>query len=60
MSTKNEVLELVQRMPEDATLEDIQYQLYVREKLEKSLKAVDQGRIKSNEEVATILASWRK
>ena len=60
MSAKTDVIEMVQRMPDDASLEDIQYQLYVREKIEKSLKSVAEGKTKSNEEAAAIIASWRK
>lgn len=60
MSAKTDVLELVQRMPDNASLEDIQYQLYVREKIQKSLDAVAGGKAKSNEEAAAIIASWRK
>jgi hypothetical protein len=60
MSAKTDVLELVQRMPDNASLEDIQYQLYVREKIQKSLDAVAGGKAKSNKEAAAIIASWRK
>jgi hypothetical protein len=34
-SPKKAVLELVKTLPDDCTLEDIQYQLYVRQKIDR-------------------------
>ena len=57
-STKQSVIDLIQRLPEDCTLEDIQYQLYVRQKIQKSLDAAGEGRIKSHAQVKKRLARW--
>ena len=38
-------------IPDDATFEDIQYHIYVREKIERGLKDVDEGRVVSAEEM---------
>jgi hypothetical protein len=44
MSTaKQEVRLLLDQIPEDATFEDIQYHIYVREKIERGLKDVEEG-----------------
>jgi predicted transcriptional regulator len=45
-------------MPEDCTLEDIQYQLYLRQKLAKSRLAAAEGRVVSHEEVKSRLSKW--
>ena len=52
MSTaKQEVRLLLDQIPDDATFEDIQYHIYVREKIERGLKDVEEGRVVSEEEM---------
>ena len=55
---KQQVQELLENLPEDASLEDIQYHLYVRQKIEQGLADVAAGRIISHEEVQRRLAKW--
>jgi predicted transcriptional regulator len=55
---KQQVQELLENLPEDASLEDIQYHLYVRQKIEQGLADVAAGRIVSHEEVQRRLAKW--
>jgi hypothetical protein len=44
MSTlKADVIKLVESLPDDTTIEDIQYHLYVREKVLRGSQAIDQG-----------------
>lgn len=57
---KEQVIELIKSLPEDATLEDIHYHLYVREKVEHGLKAVDEGRVVSQEDAEKKVAEWLK
>lgn len=45
------VLELVKKIPADCTLEDVKYQLYVRQKVQRSLEAAAAGRVHSHEQV---------
>lgn len=59
MSTaKDDVRNILERLPENATLEDIQYHLYVRQKLQNALEQVDAGETLSEEEVERRLAKW--
>ncbi len=39
-TTKQEVSNLLNRLPDDCTLEDVQYHLYVLQKIERGLKDV--------------------
>ena len=55
---KEEVLELLERLPEDASLEDIQYHIYVRQKIQKGLDAAREGKVIAQEEVETRMARW--
>ena len=57
---KEQVIELIKSLPEDSTLEDIHYHLYVREKVEHGLKAIDEGRFVSQEEAEKKVEGWLK
>ncbi len=48
---KEEAKRLIERLPENASWDDIMYELYVKKKLSESLKAANEGRIVSHEEV---------
>lgn len=55
---KKEVLDLVQGLPEEASLEDIQYHLYVLQKVRKGLQDVEEGRMLSQEEMRKRFEKW--
>lgn len=57
---KEQVIELIKSLPEDSTLEDIHYHLYVREKVEHGLKAIDEGRVISQEDAEKRVEGWLK
>lgn len=57
-NAKDEVIQLVQKLPADATFEDIQYHIYVREKVEKGLKDIQEGRTLSQAQVEEKMAKW--
>ncbi len=57
-SAKQTVRDVLRQMPEDCTLEDIQYQLYLRQKLAKSRLAAAEGRVVSHQEVKNRLSKW--
>ena len=59
MSTaKQEVRSLLDQIPDDATFEDIQYHIYVREKIERGLNDVEEGRVVSEEEMERTTQNW--
>jgi len=55
---KKAVLDLVKKLPDDCTLEDVQYELYVRQKVERSMQAASAGRVSSHEQVKKRLSKW--
>lgn len=57
-SVKRAVLDLVKQLPESCTLEDVQHQLYVRQKIERSLEAAAAGHTQSHEQVKKRLSKW--
>ena len=59
MSTaRDEVRKLLDRLPDEASFEDIQYHIYVREKIERGLKDVEEGRVLSHQEVERRMSKW--
>ena len=58
MSTKQHVAHILEQLPDDCTLEDVQYQLYVRQKVERSMQAAAAGRVHSHEQVKKRLSKW--
>ena len=58
VTAKDTVRELLEQMPDDCSLEDVQYQLYLRQKLERSRLAAAEGRVASHAEVKERLSKW--
>ncbi|MFI5381876.1 MAG: hypothetical protein ACHRHE_21465 [Tepidisphaerales bacterium] len=59
-TAKSETQKLLDRLPDDASFEDIQYQLYVRQKIDRGLADVRDGRVIDHDEVQRRVASWRE
>ena len=57
-SPKHQVQEILENLPEDASLEDIQYHIFVRQKIGQGLADVDAGRVISHDEVKRRLHKW--
>ncbi len=57
-TAKDEVRDLLEHLPDDASFEDIQYHLYVRQKIQKGLDAAEQGHTLSHEEVVRRMSRW--
>jgi len=58
VSVKQEVASLLERLPEDCSLEDIQYHLYVLEKVRTGLERAETEGTLEQEEVETRLSKW--
>jgi predicted transcriptional regulator len=57
-TAKREVTGLLSRLPDDCSLEDIQYHLYVLQKIERGLKDAEEGKVLTQEEVEKKMARW--
>jgi predicted transcriptional regulator len=57
-SAKDEVRRILDNISDDASLEDIQYHIYVCEKVERGLRDVQQGRVVDQEEVERRIRKW--
>lgn len=58
VSVKDEVASLLQRLPDDCSLEDIQYHLYVLEKVRRGLARADREGAIEQEEAEARLSKW--
>lgn len=57
-TTKDEVRRLLQKLPEDCTIEDVQYHLYVLEKVRRGEERAESEGSLSSEKVAERMAKW--
>jgi predicted transcriptional regulator len=57
-SAKEEVRRILEVIPDNASFEDIQYHIYVREKIERGLEDVKNGNLLSQEEVEQRMRKW--
>lgn len=51
INAKEITLEILKRLPDDCTIEDIQYQLFVVSKIQKSMERIEEEGTISHEEV---------
>jgi len=58
MSAKQEVQSLLETLPDNCSIEDIQYHLYILEKVRRGLEDAKEGRVISQEEVESRLGKW--
>ena len=57
-TAKKEVADLLERLPDNCTLEDVQYHLYVIQKIERSLKDAEEGRVYEENEIEKKMSKW--
>jgi len=48
---KEEIIELIRKLPEDATIDDIMYHLYVKKKILAGIEDIEQGKVVPHEKV---------
>ena len=59
-SAKREVEELLKNVPDSASYEDIQYRIYVRQKIARGEADIESGRVLSQEEAEKRMEKWLK
>ena len=57
-STKENVQSMLEKLPDDCTIEDIQYHLYVMGKIRQGLQIADTKGILKQAEVERLLNKW--
>jgi cell division protein FtsX len=57
-TAKEDVQHLLEQLPDDVSLEQIQYHIYVRQKIERARAEVRAGNVLSQEEAEERMAKW--
>ena len=57
-TVKDDVQDLLRKLPDDCTLEDVQYHLYILEKIRRGVADADAGRTLTQGEVEAELSGW--
>lgn len=57
-TAKDEVRKLLDRLPDEVTLEDIQYQVYFLDEIARGTEEMNRGEIIPQEEVRRRMAKW--
>jgi len=55
---KREVQHLLETLPDDVTLEQIQYHIYVRQKVERGLDDAEKERVVGQDQAEERMAQW--
>ncbi|MCD9023461.1 hypothetical protein [Cohnella silvisoli] len=58
MSVKDEVIKLIQDLPDNVTVEDILYKLYVRARIDEGLSELDAGKGIIHSEAMEQINKW--
>ena len=57
-NTKEEIRKILDALPDDATWEDVQYSIYVRERVERGKVEAAQGKLADQDQVETRMKRW--
>jgi predicted transcriptional regulator len=57
-ATKQEALEAIGKLPEDADMDEIMYRLYVLDKIRKGQEAAERGETVTSAELKQEIDSW--
>ncbi|MDP8240877.1 MAG: hypothetical protein P9X24_17450 [Candidatus Hatepunaea meridiana] len=60
ITPKEAATEIIRDLSDDATFDDIMYRLYVRTKIERGLRDIEEGRVVSQEEAKILTSRWRE
>ena len=57
-SAKEELRKMLDALPEDATWEDVQYSIYVRERVERGKAEAAEGKLTDQDQIETRMKRW--
>ena len=58
IAIKQEVQEMIQKLPDNCTYEDIQYHLGVVEKIKNGINRAENGEVSSHQDAKQIMTKW--
>jgi len=57
---KTKILDIIDKMPDEISVGDLIAEIHFKEKLERGLKQIDEGKTVSHEEAKQRLSKWLK
>ncbi len=57
-NVKEEIKRMVESFPDDVTWEDVQYSIYVRERIERGRREAAEGKVLAEEDVERRMKPW--
>lgn len=57
-TAKEEVRQLLESLPDDASLEDVQYSIWVRERIERGRREGSEGKLIQQDEIESRMRRW--
>jgi hypothetical protein len=60
MITKNQLLEIIQTLPDEVTADDVIEKIILLQKIDKRIQQSNEGQIVSHQEAKSKLAKWYK
>lgn len=57
---KQEIIEMINKLPDQADYDEILAEIYFRQKVDKSLKQIEEGKVVSHEEAKKRILKWTK
>ena len=57
-AAKEEVMRILESLPENASLEDIQYHIYVQQAIQRGLDAAARGELVEQDEIEKRMTKW--
>jgi len=58
VNVKHDVIEMIKKLPDEVGYDDIMAEIYFRQKVDKSLKQIEEGKVISHEEVNQRISKW--
>jgi hypothetical protein len=58
LTTKQDAIEAIQRLPDTANLEDIMYRLYVLENIKRGQDDITQGKLTTTDDLLQEIKTW--
>jgi predicted transcriptional regulator len=57
---KEEVIRLIEKLPDDYSIDEIMGELYFKQQVEQGLLDAEEGRVYSHEQIKNMVLQWRK
>ncbi len=60
LNVKHDVIEMIRKLPDEVDYDDIMAEIYFKQRVDNSLKQIDEGNVISHEEAKQRIAGWIK